>query len=426
MSDIWNEFEKMAVDQGLISIAEDERKQEDPSKMPARYDSISDDAIRLLYGVEPQSIFDKDKTIIEIAHPETAVVSRTYDAMNAVVENLHQRQDMMAYIALKMPNGHLTQRRYVAAKADLVNSLVRSAFLLENRDELELVTLADSCTERLAKKGAAKALVKEALNPLAITGIVAGAGTLLGGVYYLLYGATTAQSVYINSQKVLEALDPLNDKPYASGIRTDVTNLMQMAQHVYDIKDQLSQVQSVDMAINAIQAESHQAKVKDINARIYEYINQLRKVYQVIPDWVSKIKMAHNTDTEGESDWWAKLTGLADPFYNTDDETLIDNLYGQSGWFGGGQTGGLYEAIKNDIQKMGAAIQAGQRQVEQRIPEYNAQQYIIQQQSQLPQAIPAPEPTSPGVARPYPEQQPQQVAVQQPSTTTGFGGLPIW
>jgi hypothetical protein len=247
MSDIWNEFEKIAVEQGLISIADDE-KQDDSTKMPARYDSLSDDAIRLLYGVEPESIFEKNKTIIEIAHPETAIVGRTYDAMNAVIENLHERQDIMAYIALKMPNGHLTHRRYVAARQDLVNALVRSAFLLENREESDLVTLADSCTDRLVKK----TILKEAIAPLAVAAI---AGILLGGVYYLGWGATTAQNVYINSQKVLEVLNSLSDKPYAAGIRSDVTKLMQMAQQVYAIKDQLAQVQSVDMAINTAQAE---------------------------------------------------------------------------------------------------------------------------------------------------------------------------
>jgi hypothetical protein len=440
MSDIWNEFEKIAVEQGLISTAAEdgEREQEDPTKMPARYDSLSDDAIRLLYGVEPESIFEKNKTIIEIAHPETAIVGRTYDAMNAVIENLHERQDMMAYIALKMPNGHLTQRRYIAARQDLVNSLVRSAFLLENREESDLVTLADSCTERLVKK---KTILKEAVAPLIIAGIAAAA-TLLGGVYYLGWGATTAQNVYTNAQKVLDVLNSLSDKPYAAGIRSDVSKLIQMAQQVYSVKDQLAQVQSVDMAINATQAESHQAKVDAINTRIGNYIEQLQKVYQAIPDWVNKIKIVHSTSTETSSDWWAKLTGLAEPFYDTDDEELIDALYGKSDWFGAGQSGGLYQAIKEDIQKMSTAMQAGQRQVDQRAPELIAQiaqpaaqpvaqrtipvaspttepEYFMQEDgkvrpgTRLPTPIPAPEsaPESTGAARVRP---------------TGFGGLPIW
>jgi hypothetical protein len=69
--------------------------------------------------------------------------------------------------------------------------------------------------------------------------------------------------VYINSQKVLEALDPLNDKPYASGIRTDVTNLMQMAQHVYDIKDQLSQLPETGMSYQKVILTFSDGKVLD-------------------------------------------------------------------------------------------------------------------------------------------------------------------
>ncbi len=435
MSDIWNEFEKIAVEQGLISTAKDEeREQEDPAKMPARYDSLSDDAIRLLYGVEPESIFEKNKTIIEIAHPETAIVGRTYDAMNAVIENLHERQDVMAYIALKMPNGHPAQRRYVAARQDLVNALVSSAFLLENKDESDLVTLADSCTERLVKKNA---ILKEAVAPLIVAAVVA-AGALLGGAYYLGWGATTAQNVYANSQKVLEVLNSLSDKPYAAGIRTDVTKLMQMAQQVYAVKDQLAQVQSVDMAISAAQAASHQAKVESINARISGYIAQLQKVYEAIPEWVNKIQVTHSTSTEVSSDWWAKLTGLVEPLYDTDDEELIDALYGKGDWFGAGRSGGLYQAIKEDIQKMSTAMQAGQRQVEQRAPQMIAEiqapqapqvpqtaqvqepEYLIQEDQNpirpgnLPSAIPAPELAEPGAAR-----------VRQPEPT-GFGNLPIW
>ena len=96
--DIWEEFEKIAISQGLVSEAD----QNDP--IPGKTHSESfDDTISLLYGIKPESIYDNKKTIVENAHPETAVMMRAYDAMNGVVENLHQRQDMMAYIALKMP-----------------------------------------------------------------------------------------------------------------------------------------------------------------------------------------------------------------------------------------------------------------------------------------------------------------------------------
>ena len=93
--DIWDSFEELAISQGLISQAD----QNDP--IPGKTHSKSfDDTISLLYGIKPESIYDNKKTMVEKAHPETAVTMRAYDAMNGVVENLHQRHDVMTYIAL--------------------------------------------------------------------------------------------------------------------------------------------------------------------------------------------------------------------------------------------------------------------------------------------------------------------------------------
>ncbi len=438
MSDIWNEFEKIAVEQGLICTAADEseREQEDPAKMPARYDSLSDDAIRLLYGVEPESIFEKNKTIIEIAHPETAIVGRTYDAMNAVIENLHERQDMMAYIALKMPNGNLTQRRYIAARQDLVNTLVRSAFLLENRDESELVTLADSCTERLVKKK----IVKEAVGPLAIAGIAAGVAVLIGAANYFINGAPTAQNVYANSQVALDALEPLMSEPYAQGISSSLRNLMAATMQMKSIGDSLSQIQTVSSAVNVVQ--NNAAAVEKFHQRIQSHIDYLQRVVQTIPTWVATVKKTGSTEVE--SDWYAKLKGLVGAVWDDDKQTLIKALAGENAWLGlGGQTGGLLEALKNDIAAWSLKMQQGQGQVEQAVqtiqqpqvvapqiqqPQaqvvsqksparvYPQSEYLIQEKpSRLPTAVPAPTPIEPaGAARVRPQEE------------TGFGGLQRW
>jgi len=434
MSEIWNEFEKIAVEQGLIAEAQEdertERPQEDSSKMPARYDSISNDAIRLLYGLKPETIFEKNKTIIEVAHPDTAVAGRAYDAMNAVWENEHQRHDMMAYIALKMPNGKLIQKRYVAAKQDLVNALVRSAFTLDNQDEYELMALADSCAERLNKRGeeVQEGFYKRALGPVAVTGIVAAVALQLGAAWYLFWGPQTAQSVYINAQQVLESLSNLSSQPYAGGIRTDVENLMRLAEDVYEVKDQLAEVRSVDEAITMAQSAEHRTTVEAINQRIHAYIAQLRKVQRAIPGWVAKIEAVHATSTEGSSDFLAKLKGIFGPFYDTDAEDLIEKLYGQKAWMGlgEGRSGGLYEAINKDIEVMTKIMAAARQEVQQKIPQLEtpeapapapapkAEMPIAQAPVQLPPPTPAPAPTAPGGAA---------AARQRPE---GFAGLPEW
>lgn len=371
MSDIWDEFEKIAVAQGLAIADEDDQKQENPSEMPTRYDSLTDDAIRLLYGLEPETIF-KNKNIIEEAHPETAVVGRAYDAMNSVVENVNQRQDIMTYIALKQPNGHLSNRRYVVAKQELLNSLVRAAFTLDNKDELELMSFADNCISQLSEKD--NKIVKEAFPFL-----VAGAALLLGAAYYSLYGATSIQNVYANANQVIEALKPVMDKPYATGIYDNVSKLMTMAENIYKVKDQLTEVKSANIALNAAQSEVHKAKVQVINNQIQDYIKQLKLVHDAIPQWVSKIKIAHKGDSESSSsDWWSKLTGLVEPFIWDKAETLIDKLWGKSKILGYEQigemfgsstegTGGLYAAIKEDIKYMNAAINNANTEISKEI-----------------------------------------------------------
>ena len=80
------------------------------------------------------------------------VVGPAYDAMNAIVENLHQRQDIMSYIALKTPDGHLVQRRYVKASQDLISSLISIGFSMDSLNEEGLMSLADTCAGKIEKR----------------------------------------------------------------------------------------------------------------------------------------------------------------------------------------------------------------------------------------------------------------------------------
>lgn len=232
------------------------------------------------------------------------------------------------------------------------------------------MTLADSCVVSLDKRG--DKITKEAAGFMAAlfspTGAaVAGAAALIGGLYYLGYGAPTAQSVYVNSQRVLEKLQPLSSKPYASGIQMDIGNLMTMASDLYSVKDELTKVTSVDAAVDIAKQQSEQAKVEDIKKKIERYKNQLNKVYLAIPDWVNKIKIASSTSKKQESDFWSKVKNIADPFYNTDEEDLIEELYGKDTIFGitTSRSGGLYEAIQKDLQAMNLALSSANKHVPQ-------------------------------------------------------------
>ena len=415
MSDIWNEFEKMAVEQGLVvDAAEEEEKEQvfEPSKMPTRYDSLSDDAIRLLYNLEPETIFDK-KDIIEVAHPESAVICRTYDAMNSIVENVNQRQDMMAYIAQKMPTGHLTQHRYVAAKQELLNSLIRAAFTLDNQEEEELMTLADSCANRVENGS----LVKSSGWPLALA-VAAGAAILIGSVYYFGWGATTAQNVYANSQMVLRALEDVSDQPYAEGIRSNISSLLAHVTKVYSLKNEVVQIKSVNDAIGEAKQSN---KAQEMSKAINSYAAQLRLVGSAIPGWVEKIKLARSTETGEVSDWWAKIKGIADPLYDDRHEEVIEALWGKEKWLSGGRTGGLLEAITNEFKVMGQAIAAANQQKPVIQKGLQQQQMMLAQApKEKPQTLPPPVPAPP-VQKPAPVQQPPAgAAMERPERVAEF------
>jgi hypothetical protein len=367
MSDIWSEFEKLAVAQGLVSIAEDDEQ----SKPEAR-DSLSDDAIRLLYNIDPEP--ERKKSIIELAHPETAVVGRAYDAMNSIVENEEQRHDIMSYIALKMPNGHLTQRRYVAAKKELLDSLIRSAFMFDHQDEEGLMTLADSCAQRLGEHQ----IKKEAAVPAVAIG--AAAAALIGLGYYFFSGAPPAESVYQNAQKVIDAADGLADRINVTAIKQDMVYLMNLARQVNNVKGQLEPMHSVRDSITAAQKESEIAKAKRAHEIVNQYYTVLGKIKEIIPVWTSKIKtMSSNTDTSARGDWMAKFHELTNALTDTPEEKLIFALEGKADIFGQfkqiipgttghAERGGLLGAINQELEKIHTVAET----VQDKMPEINS------------------------------------------------------
>ena len=163
MSDIFNEFAKIAIEKGLITEATEVSDETNP-----RFDSLSNDDIKALYGVKPDG--ESEKHILDQAHPESVYVAPAYDKMNGLVENLFERQDIMAWIATKPNDGKHTQERYVKASQDLTMALLNTAFMLDRTGNEALMKLADSCASRLVETE----ITKEAAIPLIIP-IVAAA-----------------------------------------------------------------------------------------------------------------------------------------------------------------------------------------------------------------------------------------------------------
>jgi hypothetical protein len=198
-SEIFNNFVKIAEEQGLTSSDDTKKKLE----KTRRADSLSIEDIEKLYNVKPDQPKGAKykRNITENAHPESVIVAPSYDKLNALVENDNERQNIILNIVNKTPNGHLTQHKYAENK--LILNLVRVANDLDNRDQDKLMSLADTCLFQLNNKQ----MVKEALGPLAIVGIAVP--VLLGALYLQQHMAFVNEGFEVNHQKLVAELDDI-------------------------------------------------------------------------------------------------------------------------------------------------------------------------------------------------------------------------
>lgn len=164
-SEIFDSFVKIAQEKGMISNDSSAAKKQ--LEKTHRADSLDITAIEALYGVKPNAPkgSDYENNIMEAAHPNSIVISPSYDKLNGLVENNIERQNILLHIVHKTPDGLSTQRKY--AEKDLILSLVRLANDLDNNDQTELLSLADTCLFQVS----AKPLKKQAAIPLIMAAV---------------------------------------------------------------------------------------------------------------------------------------------------------------------------------------------------------------------------------------------------------------
>ena len=202
-SEIFDNFVKIAQEKGLVSEDAPEKAKKKLENNP-RADSQSIKDIEALYGVKPDAPKNMEykRNIIEDAHPDSVIISPSYDKLNGLVENNNERQDIILNIVNKSPNGQLTNHKY-AAEQELLLSLVRLGNDLDNHDNEELRVLADTCLEQVSSE---KKIVKNAIGPLAIVGIVAG---IFGSIYlhqHMPDRARDFKSADVNLSKAIRSL----------------------------------------------------------------------------------------------------------------------------------------------------------------------------------------------------------------------------
>lgn len=147
-----------------------------------------------------------EKCLMEVAHPNKVIVTKTYDPINSLVENNIERQKIMLNIVSKPPTGQHSYQKYTESKNNLLLSLIKTANELdfENKDQLRI--LADYCIESVKKKSE---IVKKA-NPYA-WGVGAIAG-LIGLLYAQQHLPKSSQGLHINYQNLVDEIKDIAEK----------------------------------------------------------------------------------------------------------------------------------------------------------------------------------------------------------------------
>jgi len=200
-SEIFDSFVKIAQEKGMISNDSSEAKKKIEQTGRAGSDDIS--TIEALYGVKPDSAkgMDYKNNIMEAAHPNSVVVSPSYDKLNGLVENNIERQNILLNIVNKPVNGLSTQHKY--AETQLLLTLVRIGDELDKRDENELRALSDVCLEQTSKKS----FTKTAQDPVTLT--IAGIAAILGGVYLKNHMRFISDGLELDHAKLTGEIDDM-------------------------------------------------------------------------------------------------------------------------------------------------------------------------------------------------------------------------
>ena len=204
-SDIFDDYEKIATQMGLVSVADEKESKElkkfkDDPYPRAGSDDIS--TIEALYGVKPDVSVKYKHNIMEAAHPKMVVIMPSYDKINGLVENEIERQNITLNI-VRTPN-HGCLDKFKFAKTDLMKQLVRIANDMDNQNKDGLRVLADVCIEQLGVEKKSKRIEKIAILPWIIGGAI-----VLGAIWVFEHLDDPDRGISANIDNALKKLDAL-------------------------------------------------------------------------------------------------------------------------------------------------------------------------------------------------------------------------
>ena len=143
-SEIFDEYVK-------ISIAKSEEEDIKKRKNP-RDNAMSAEEFAELYGLKPETYekMDYDYNMSEIAHPDSLIVSPSYDPANGLVGNVNENHSRNLHVVNKEPRGILDG--HISCRADLILTLTKVANHLDSINNEELRVLADTCLYQISNK----------------------------------------------------------------------------------------------------------------------------------------------------------------------------------------------------------------------------------------------------------------------------------
>lgn len=289
-SKIFDEFVKIAKKEGIISEHDHaEHTEFDFPETNPRHDSLSIEQIGKLYNNKPNLPDDMQykNNIMEDAHPDSIVISPSYDKLNGLVENEIEGQNIRLRIVMKDPDGHLVNRKY--AEKQLILSLVRLANKLDNADNKGLCKLADVCLTQATSK---KKIVKSAQwVQIALIG-----ASLLAGTYLKQHADFYPDGFVQDCQKAEAEIDDLINggttlgiygHEYSPDFETQMSKLKENLENIKKVvEDQVIPV--LNKVSNTQVANDPEALFKEIQAPQNQEVGQ--QVSTVIDNFKATVR----------------------------------------------------------------------------------------------------------------------------------------
>lgn len=300
-SQIFAEFEKIAIEKGLIDPKAPEKAKAILEKNP-RWDSKTKEDIEKIYNLHPDTAEGmeygektKHHNIIDLAHPNSLVIAPAYDRLNGLVENENERQNITLHILDKHTRGLHTQHRY--AQQELVLALVRTANDLDNKNQKELTLLADICLEQISGKSFKKTAKYNPYGwgaaPVSVLSRLTNPYVLIAGTFAALYLYNhmddTDNGFEENHKKLVSELDDFLNSNTNFGV--GYTYKPDFLKMVSEFKNQLENYYNIykqcETTIKEIEYPHSGAEVLDFIAK--EGNDAPQKAYQKLKEASSSI-----------------------------------------------------------------------------------------------------------------------------------------